>query len=189
MIDVIFQLVLFFVFSMKFLAFEGQINAFLPKDRGTTQASFSKEMQQVTLFLDWEPANGGAVLARTFNYEPPGGGPKLDNYTFPMDAGVQQVAGKDGPQTVTKTTMTSAASRKRGGRVEYDYGAPDFAVIEAYLSDQKKAYDTRSGLGAGLQVTISFVSQTPWQMVVNVVDICARVGITNFALNPLEIDY
>ena len=34
MIDVIFQLVLFFVFSMKFMAFEGQINAFLPKDRG-----------------------------------------------------------------------------------------------------------------------------------------------------------
>jgi hypothetical protein len=145
-------------------------------------------MQQVTIFLDWDPAGGGSVQARTLSYTPPGGGPSIENYIFPMDPGVKQVAGPDGPRTITETTMTSPTSKK-GGRVEYDYGAPDFGVVENYLRDQKLAYEQKTGLGAGLQVTISFVSQTPWQMVVNIVDICARVGITNFALNPLEIDY
>lgn len=191
MIDVIFQLVLFFVFSMKFLAFEGQINAFLPKNRGNDPVTpdFNRELRQVTLFLEWDESNGGNVILRTLNYQPPGGGERIEDYLFPMDPGVKTVAGPGGqPRTITQTVMKTPDGRK-GGPVTYDYGAPDFNELERYLRDQKQEYDQRTGQGTGLRLTVNFVSQTPWQMVVSIVDICARVGITDFALNPLELSY
>jgi biopolymer transport protein ExbD len=190
MIDVIFQLVLFFVFSMKFLAFEGHINAFLPKNRGldASQPDFSKELRQVTLFLTWDDADGGTASLSTLNYVPPGGGTPVDDYTFPLDPGVRRLVGPEGePRAVTETTMVSPDG-KEGGKVVYDYATPDFRPVEAYLADQKRQYQER-GLGAGLRLTVNFESEVPWQMVVNIVDICTRVGITDFALNPLELEY
>jgi hypothetical protein len=190
-IDVIFQLVLFFVFSLKFLAFEGTINAYLPKNRGLeSSADFSKELRQVTLFLEWrEDAEGGMVYLRTFNFQPPGGGQPIDDYTFPMDPGVMTRTGATGqPVRVTETRMVTDDGNK-GGAVTYDYGAPDFNSLEEYLRSQKEAYDKKVGLGAGLRLTVNFETQIPWQMVVNVVDICTRLGITDFALNPLELEY
>ena len=195
-IDVIFQLVLFFVFSMKFLAFEGHINAFLPKNRGldASQPDFNKELRQVTLFLLWErSANGENVYLRTLHYAPPSGGAVQDDYLFPMDPGVRQVtvsSAKTGTriETHTSTNMVSA-NGKKGGLVEYNYGAPNMAQLEEYLRDQKRIYDEKSGMGAGLRLTVNFESKVPWQMVVNIVDICTRVGITDFALNPLELEY
>lgn len=186
MIDVIFQLVLFFVFSMKFLAFEGHINAFLPKNRGneTTTPDFNRELRQVTLFLEWDESDGGNVILRTLNFQPPEGGATIEDYQFPMDPGVRVVGGQATTETVMKTP-----DGKKGGRVTHDYGAPDFDRLESYLQTQKRDYDQKSGQGTGLRLTVNFVSRTPWQMVVNIVDICTRVGITDFALNPLELDY
>lgn len=50
MIDIIFQLLIFFVLTAKFIAFEGQLQAYLPKDRGL-QASSPTLANNVTLFL------------------------------------------------------------------------------------------------------------------------------------------
>ncbi len=191
-IDVIFQLVLFFVFSMKFLAFEGHINAFLPKNRGldASQPDFNKELRQVTLFLTWErSANGENVYLRTLNYAPPGGGPVQDEYLFPMDPGVRQITDSSGAPAMHTYTKMVSDDGKKGGPVEYDYGAPDFTQLETYLREQKRIYDEKTGQGAGLRLTVNFESTVPWQMVVNIVDICTRVGITDFALNPLELEY
>ena len=191
-IDVIFQLVLFFVFSLKFLAFEGQINAFLPKNRGldASQPDFDKELRQVTLFLEWDPADGGTTYLSTLQYTPPGGTETIDDYVFPMDPGVQRVAdpASGGTRTITVTSMITPDGKK-GGRVEYDYSAPDFAKLEQFLREEKRRYDEQVGLGTGLRLTVNFQSQVPWQMVVNIVDICTRVGLTDFALNPLELPY
>jgi len=188
MIDVIFQLVLFFVFSMKFVAFEGQINAFLPKNRGLDASApdFSKELRQVTVFLEWVDDQGGTVNLRLAQYYPPDGGAPVDDYLFPQSPGVRQDATTG--RTVTETEMFTP-DRKKGGKVEYDYVAPDFSKLEEYLVEQKRSYDQKSGLGAGLRLTVNFGSKVPWQMVVNIVDICTRVGITDFALNPLEMEY
>jgi biopolymer transport protein ExbD len=192
MIDVIFQLVLFFVFSMKFMAFEGQINSFLPKNRGLDAAvpSMDLELRQVTLFLEWNPSDGGAVALRTMNYQPPGGGSPIQNYLFPMDRGVKGPfrAGDGSLRRVTETKMVRPDGRL-GGDVTYDYAAPDFKELETYLAAQKQDYEMKSGKGTGLRLTVNFQAQVPWQMVVNIVDICTRVGITDFALTPLEVDY
>jgi biopolymer transport protein ExbD len=190
-IDVIFQLVLFFVFSLKFLAFEGQINAFLPKNRGLDAAAqdFSKELKQVTLFLEWsESTEGGTVQLRVLQYFPEGGGEPLDDYLFPMDPGVRRVMGSTGPQLETETKMITPDGKK-GGKVVYNYAAPYFDPLEQYLRRMKADYEARSGLGSGLRLTVNFESAVPWQMVVNIVDICTRVGISDFALNPLELEY
>jgi hypothetical protein len=108
----------------------------------------------------------------------------VEDYQFPMDPGVRMVGG----QATTETAMRSPDGKK-GGKVAYDYGAPDFDAVERYLRAQKTDYDSKSGQGTGLRLTVNFVSRTPWQMVVNIVDICTRVGITDFALNPLELEY
>ena len=59
MIDIVFQLLIFFLLSAKFIALEGQLSSYLPKDRGL-QASFSKiEPDEVIFFLEWvaDPVN------------------------------------------------------------------------------------------------------------------------------------
>jgi len=126
MIDVIFQLVLFFVFSMKFLAFEGQLNAYLPKNRGlSTVQTIDPTLSQITLFLEWDPQDGGSVTCRTMNYVPPEGGAPQDNYLFPMDPGVKPPAmAPDGTLRRRTETKMFAPDGKKGGKVEYDYAAP-----------------------------------------------------------------
>lgn len=191
MIDVIFQLVLFFVFSMKFLAFEGQINAFLPKDRGldASQPDFSRDIRQLTLFLEWSEEGGGTVTLSTMKFYPPGGGEPVDDYRFPMDPGIYRTTDARGqPATITKTKMVRPDGKK-GGPVEYNYAAPDFNALETYLADQQRTFAQRSGTGGTLRLTLNFQKKVPWQMVVNVVDICTRVGVTDFALNALELEY
>ena len=55
MIDIVFQLLIFFLLSAKFIALEGQLSSYLPKDRGL-QASFSKiEPDEVIFLLEWVP--------------------------------------------------------------------------------------------------------------------------------------
>lgn len=188
MIDVIFQLVLFFVFSMKFLAFEGQINAFLPRDRGisTEPVDFSKQIRQIAFFLEWDEADGGSVLLSAL--APGGEGGQVDQ-RFPMDPGVRRTVDAFGRPRATTVTRMVSADGKKGGPVEYPYAAPDFAAVEAYLAEQKRAYEQRmGGSGAGLRLTVNFGKQVPWQMVVNAVDICTRLGITDFALGATEVE-
>ncbi len=187
MIDVIFQLVLFFVFSIKFLAFEGQINAFLPKDRGPQQdvQDFSQQIRQIAVFLEWDEADGGTVHLFTLT---PGGQEGQVEQRFPPDPGVQRIATPGGLRIVTRTEMKSADGKK-GGRVEYPYAAPDFRALENFLAEQKRSYDERmGGSGPCLRLTVNFDKRVPWQMVVNVVDICTRLGISDFALGATEIE-
>ena len=190
MIDVIFQLVLFFVFSMEFLAFEGQLNAYLPKDRGLDPPPGPPIIiQQITLALVWDPQDGGSVTCRAAPYVPPDGGAPQDSYLFPMDPGVRPPAmAPDGTlRRRTETTMLTPDGKK-GGKVEYDYAAPDFKVIEEYLRWRKAYYDKEDPMGTGIRLTVNFSSLVPWQMIVNCVDICTRVGITDFGINAAEVE-
>jgi biopolymer transport protein ExbD len=185
MIDVIFQLVLFFVFSMKFIAFEGQIQAYLPKDRGPQAGQVIMDPLSATLFLEWDPAEGGKVFCRTDKFQHPNGQVE-ENYLFPMEAGTRVEMGPDGaPRAETEAHMQGPT---RQHRVVYEYAVPQWQLVEDYIRDRKAIYDQREGLGTGLPVTVNFENRVPWQAVANVLDICARVKITNFALNMQEIE-
>ncbi|RME88550.1 MAG: biopolymer transporter ExbD [Planctomycetota bacterium] len=52
MIDVTFLLLIFFMLSAKFKTTEGQIQSFLPKNRGMASASH-KEVSETRVFLSW----------------------------------------------------------------------------------------------------------------------------------------
>jgi hypothetical protein len=187
MIDVIFQLVLFFVFSMKFIAFEGQLQAYLPKDRGQSAPQTTLDPTTATLYLEWEPDGGGEVLCRTLKYVSPEG-KTFENFTFPRDDDdIKEDTGPDG--TIRVETHTLMRGRKGDEyKVTYDYLAPRFDLVEEHLRERKDTYDRR-GVGAGgLPVSVNFEDPVPWQAIANVLDICVRLEITNIALNILEIE-
>lgn len=187
MIDVIFQLVLFFVFSMKFIAFEGQLQAYLPKDRGQGPGTpVSIDPITATIFLEWASADGGRVIARTDKYYSPDG-QVVENYQFPMDPGLRLEAGPDG--TPRAQTESKVQGPTRQHTVRYDFAVPQWTDVEQYLGTRKAMYDQKKqGLGEGLPVTVNFTNQVPWQAITNVLDICTRLKITNFALNMTESD-
>jgi len=171
MIDIIFQLLIFFLLSAKFIAFEGQLQAHLPKDRGPQSTSPPIEITNVTFDLEWDDA-AQRVSCYTFNYQPPGGsGASGGNYRFGSDPKTEPAGGN---------TLFGAGARR--GKVDYDYVAPDFFEIETYLA-HRKAKNDAAGTGKGIPVSVNFSDAVPWQMVVNILDICTRLGISDFSIN------
>ena len=183
MIDIIFQLLIFFLLSAKFIAFEGQLQAFLPKDRGKSSPQTQEELVNVTLELAWE-ASVQKVSCYTFDYDPPAGGARQNSYRFRDDAAVKEGVGPGG-QPVAETD-TRVGGGTRTGKIRYDYGVPDFMEIEEYLAFRKGVQMQR---GAKVPpVTVNFGDGVPWQMVVNILDSCTRLGLTDFSINAQEIE-
>ena len=172
MIDIIFQLLIFFVLTAKFIAFEGQLQAYLPKDRGLQSTTDVELPTGITLYLNWNDA--GRVVCQTNNYQMEGEVREI--YMFPDDENARQVDGG----LMTETVL---GPRRDGGKVVYDYAAPDFDQVEHYLKYRKDSY-RRTGLSSkGLPVEVNFAGRVPWEMVVNIIDICTRLGITDLALS------
>lgn len=191
MIDVIFQLLLFFVFSLKFVAFEGQLEAYLPKDRGINAASSpTLEAIEARLELEWDPSDGGKAVCWTVKYVDPQTGQVTPNYQFPMeDQNVQRFQRNGKIMVETEAIMKPPGSPDSLiGKVTYDYQIPRFDMIEAFVAHRKQEYDTKQGSGPGLPVTVSFDDGVPWQVIANILDICTRLRITNFSLSAKEIE-
>lgn len=168
MIDIVFQLLIFFVVTAKFIELEGELRSYLPKNRGLTpQVQTKIDLANVTMFLDWvgNPLTGHCIAITTKFRRP--SGEELPRYQFPSVA-----------------WMDAFPSHKRGGTRSM-YNCPDFNLIREYIRERKESY---SGIGYGLPVTINFTDKVPIQMIVNMVDICVDLGITDFALNAQGID-
>jgi hypothetical protein len=167
MIDCVFQLLIFFVLTNKFIEQEGELRSYLPKNRGLQPTvATSVDLANVTIFLGWEgDSETGRCVAITTNYQPASGG-NQQRYQFPNVAG---------------GSLGYAANKEE--RIQYSY--PDFNEVKDYVRYRKDNY---SGIGVGLPVTVNFTDKVPWQMVVNVVDICVDLGITDFALNATGVD-
>ena len=160
MIDIVFQLLIFFVLTMKFIQLEGELRSYLPKNRGLQQTvATSIDLDNVTVFLDWvgEPLDG-YCRAITNNYRSPAG-------------------------AVQRRHEFSRVQGDPTGPVEYQH--PNFNEIEGYIKQRKDSY---SGIGFGLPVTVNFSDSVPVQMVVNMVDLCVKLGIEDFALNAQGVD-
>ena len=184
MIDIVFQLLLFFLLSAKFIALEGQLSSDLPKDRGL-QASFAKiEPDEVIFFLGWQAtteADGySRVQCQTINYRPSAGAASGQDYTF------QEV---DAPGIENAQGFVPYA----GGRAKYgenkdwpSYWVPNFVEIETYLQARANMYKSKDS-GKGIPVTINVEDDVPMQMVTNIVDICTRLRISNVTIAAKEI--
>ena len=181
MIDIVFQLLIFFLLSAKFIALEGQLSSYLPKDRGL-QAAFSKiEPDEVIFFLEWvaDPVNDktGRVRCQTINYKPsPGAASGQDHEFESQDATVGQI--EYGPD---RRLVQYGEGVDMPG-----YHIPNFTNIEDYLNFRHGLYETK-GSGKSIPVTINVSDNVPMQMVANIVDICTRIGITNVTIAAKEI--
>ncbi|MBI4601910.1 MAG: biopolymer transporter ExbD [Planctomycetes bacterium] len=177
MIDVVFQLVLFFVFSLKFRAQEGQLQAYLPADRGLRPeaASAPEDREEaVLLVLGWEPAGGGRVTCRTPRFQRPDGRLEED-YAFPMASTPE----RDEPGTVLSPLGPPE------GTGPFDYAAPRFDRVEAFLAERKAAL---AGRRPGLSVVLRFDERVPVQPIATILDICSRLRIESFSMEPVRQD-
>ena len=188
MIDIVFQLLIFFLLAAKFIAFEGQLSSYLPKDRGL-QAAFSKiEPDEVIFFLDWiadetDPITG-KVRCQTINYRPPEDPTGSGDYEFPsVDAsGTKRIPyGPNG-----NLVQYGEPAGSLGAVLMPGYQIPNFDFIEGYLGYRHQLYETK-GSGKSIPVTINVSDQVPMQMVTNIVDICTRIGISNVTIAAKEV--
>ena len=177
MIDIIFQLLIFFVLTAKFIAFEGQLQAYLPKDRGL-DATNPVLSNNVTLFLEWDEA--GKVTCLTTQYHMDGVARQV--YPFPQDPNATKVPGG----WITDTIVGTGA---KAGKVTYDYAAPDFVEVDRYLKYRRDAYQQTGTASKGLPVEINFSNKVPWQAVVNIIDICKRLNIVDISLSAEELEF
>ena len=119
----------------------------------------------VIIYLRWEgDPETGTCKAVTTNYQPPGGGVQRQHTFSTIGAGTP-----DG--------------WKPNSRVDYDY--PHFGEIRDYMAFRK---DRAEQSGGSMPVTINFADGVPVQMVVNMLDICQELKITDFAINAEGID-
>lgn len=167
MIDIVFQLLIFFVLTAKFIEFEGDLRSFLPKDRGELSPQPPPEVLDVIIFLVWQgDPETGYCFAGTNKYQPPSGG-ILDRYQF---------------QTVEDPAPGRWMNKNR---YENYYKHPNFDEIFQYLAYRKGQADQ---LESKFPVTINFEDNVPVQMVVNMIDICTELGITDFSINAKGLD-
>ena len=175
MIDIVFQLLIFFLLSAKFIALEGQLASYLPKDRGLSNSPATLELASIDLYLEWsDTGQSGTVRCVTTKYKPADGGEPIQQYEFPTENGNAELS--YGPN---------------GDKVVYGYDVPDFAAMEQYFKHRQQTYTGTAQKGAdkGIPVTINFEDKVPMQMVVNIVDACSRQGLTNVTVAAAEIPY
>ena len=184
MIDIVFQLLIFFLLSAKFISLEGQLSSYLPKDRGL-QASFAKiEPDEVIFFLNWQATTeaGGysRVQCQTINYRPSAGAASGRDYTF-------QEIDAPGLENSQGWVPYADGQAKYGENKDWpSYWIPDFVEVETYLQARHGMYRSKDS-GKGIPVTINVGDDVPMQMVTNIVDICTRIGISNVTIAAKEI--
>ncbi len=180
MIDIVFQLLIFFLLAAKFIALEGQLSAYLPKDRGLEPQNIIHETVNVTFELFWrEDRFGSRVQCMTFDYRDPSNrdAPPQNVHSFnPEDYAGSPIKGNL-PYGPGRTLVTFE-----------DYAVPDFDEIERYVEYRQKIYlePDIGGSGGGLPVVVRFEDKVPAQMVVTLLDICKRKGIEDFTITAKE---
>lgn len=178
MIDVVFQLLIFFLLSAKFIALEAQIQSYLPKDKGLSAEPTPQELVNVGFELQWIDEGPGRVVCRTLQYRDPATGNRQDVYKFgDVDATVNY---RYGPGERARIVSFGSPDYPVG------YIVPDYGEIERYLAYRKANYADPEG--KGLPVTIDFDGRVPTGAVTVILDICERLGIKNFSLSAKELE-
>ena len=176
MIDIVFQLLIFFLLSAKFISLEGQLSSYLPKDRGLDATNAITDLVNVTFFLQWrDDGPQGRVRCLTIGYRSPADGSVQNQKEFssvPYDAASGGIPYGPG-----------------GNLIDFGYTVPDFGEIERYVRFRKDTYTEVGGSGKELPVIVNFEDKVPTQVVVTLLDICKRVGIQDFTIAAKEHAY
>ncbi len=170
MIDIVFQLLIFFLLSAKFIALEGHLGSYLPKDKGLNTDVVPIDDANVTLDLVWVDEGDGKVACRTMNYREPGSDEVKPVHAF------GQVPGVDLPYGPPDNRRL----------VQIGYSVPDFDKIEAYLKHRKESHEELSG--KELPVVVNFDDKVKLQVVMTLLDICHRLEIKEFTLMAREME-
>lgn len=166
LIDIVFQLLVFFLLAVKFVGVEEELSAHLPRNRGP---GTGEPVGTLNFFLHWteDSSSRGRVSCLVSGYLPPDGGPAHREHEFPM------------------LEPSGGAVPYGPARLQVDYAVPSFAEIERYVRDCRTDQES-AGIPEGLPVTVRFDRKVPLQMVVTVLDICERQGIRDFAIAQEE---
>ena len=148
LIDVVFLLLVFFLFTSRFIGIEEFLPSHLPKNRGLE--TFPRTVKaEVVVDLGWKDGRADATAFTT------------------------------GPFAGTDDSIF-AFGQVDDPRVGYI--APRFDEVEGYLAQRWRRY------GPQTPVTVRFDDGLPWQMVVDVIDVCERVGLHDVTVGAEEID-
>ena len=159
MIDVIFQLLIFFMVGAKFKSVEGQIQAYLPKDQGQSAASPQNvELQDVRVKLLFRKPDGTFV------------DPQQD-----LDPNMEG-------EVVLKVNEDVFGSIQRFGET-----VPDYDRLVEYLSQQSDRYTGNNP--EGLPVIIDARRQVPFQHVVYALNACVEANIHDVKFAAPEHPY
>jgi hypothetical protein len=125
MIDIVFQLIIFFLLSLKFKTIDRRIDSMLPKDRGPNQVpAFPKDFQKVRVKVfrrDVQDAHKAATVVRIDN----------DRRVFALPAGWRG-RGAETPERVRRYDATIAAIRSVIAAKRAAHG-PDAAKVKGEI--------------------------------------------------------
>lgn len=161
MIDIVFQLLIFFVVTAVFVQVEKELASRLP-NRGGPPVDVPVPQVELRFYLDWiDDGQGARCVARTTDYQPESGGREAE-FRFSSRAAASQPDESEGDL---------------GSRL--DYAAPDFDAIAAYIRYRRERVENLAG---DLPVTIQHAPDVPVQMIVSMFDVCKRAGIRDFGV-------
>jgi biopolymer transport protein ExbD len=172
MIDVVFQLLIFFMLTMKFKEVEGKLLSQLPKDKGLAPSHvLSPELQEVRIFV----CAGGDINTHRFDK---GKHEKEDKPNLECLIYVEKTE-------IGRVYMTEKdESRKAHNRGVYKaLGAKTKELYEATPSTRDPSKRA--------PVIVDVDSETPYEHVIGAVNACQELGITNleFVGNPRHERY
>jgi biopolymer transport protein ExbD len=156
MIDVVFQLLVFFLCATKFPEPEGVLKSWLPKNKG-----------QATSIPNIDPGSVRLVLRM---------------------AGADVTCQYEDNSSPTGFSYFSSASRY-DFQTRTDEVIPRWDEVEQHLAQAKAKY-RKTGVGdEGLPVIIDFGPDVPWKHVVEILNICTGLELTNLQIAAQEMPY
>jgi len=164
MIDVTFLLLIFFIVTVKFKTSEGQIQAFLPKDRGLNTSSPKAVTEQRVKLLWYDPHSDKPTKGKHGRCVLKVGKKRFANVGYAGDVCYYPKCGEN-------------------------HGSPDFAALRDYLAQAKLTYPKERGGKHGMPVIIDARSQVQFKYVVRALNACLQAGIQDVTFAAAEDAY
>ena len=165
MIDIVFNLLIFFMCATKFRTAEGMIEAFLPKNRGQSSGTPQIDLNEVRIKLLWYDRSGAPTNVKNVN-----------------EGGC--VVLKVGDDLFNNAGEFEDYTHKGRNLPEM---SPVWAALHKKLLDFKAGY---SGSGEkGLPVIIDARKQVPTKYVISTLNEVVRAGIQDVTFAAPEIPY
>ena len=159
MIDVVFQLLIFFLCATKFKAEEGNLKAYLPKDRGQGTGKMTKDNKEVRVKLLWFNNNS-------------------DQPSDDFDPRENHVVLKVGNNVLNDVDYYPDPllykSLEKGQ-------TPDYASLTELLRNAAAGYSSESAESKGQPVIIDARVHVPYKHVVRVLNCCVEAGIQDIS--------